>query len=326
MPTNASTTIAFGPVPSRRLGRSLGINNIPPKFCSYSCLYCQVGRTPHKEIGLRPFYEPDEIFEAVSEKVNSAKDVGEKIDYLTFVPDGEPTLDARLGETIDLLRSFNINIAIISNASLLWRKDVQATLNKADVVSVKVDSTDKHLWKMINQPHESLELMPVLHGIESFAKQYKGQLLTETMLLAGINDGFEAVSGVANFLERIKLGTAYVAVPTRPPAESGISPPSEEATVQAYNILNDRLEHVEYLIGYEGNAFANTGDLEQDLLSITAVHPMREEAVNEMLLNAGMDWGFIQTLLESHKLKKVAFSGKTFYMRPLTATKNREAT
>jgi len=98
----------FGPVPSRRLGRSLGINNIPPKICSYSCVYCQLGRTLRMEIERRAFYEPEELIRAVRERVEELREGGERIDYLTFVPDGEPTLDSNLGEEIAALKDLGI--------------------------------------------------------------------------------------------------------------------------------------------------------------------------------------------------------------------------
>lgn len=309
--------LTFGPVPSRRLGRSLGINNIPAKHCSYSCLYCQVGRTLHKQVDLHTFYQPDEIFKAVQTQISAAYSAGENIDFLTFVPDGEPTLDIHLGETIDKLRSFNIEIAVISNASLIWREDVQAVLNKADVVSLKLDTVDKPIWHKINRPHESLKLEKILQGIESFAQQYPGRLLSETMLVAGINDSKETVSKVADFLKRIQPIEAYIAVPTRPTTEVNITSPTEEAIVQAHTIFSEKLPQVEYLIGYEGSSFAFTGDIERDLLSITAVHPMREEAINEMLAKAGQDWNIVQSLLQDNKLKKVEFAGKNFYIRQL---------
>jgi wyosine [tRNA(Phe)-imidazoG37] synthetase (radical SAM superfamily) len=315
MNTDKSSTLAFGPVPSRRLGRSLGINNIPPKFCSYSCLYCQVGRTLHKEVERREFYQPEEIAQAVKTKLSSARSAGETIDYLTFVPDGEPTLDSRLSDTIDLLRPFNIRIAIISNASLIWREDVRQALNKADLVSLKVDTTDNDIWVRINRPHDSLKLTKIQQGITEFANEYRGELITETMLLSGINDSKASVNGVADFLATIQPVVAYVAIPTRPTAELNISVPDEEQVLQAYAVFHAKLAHVEYLIGYEGNEFAFTGDLEQDLLSITAVHPMREEAVSEILEKAGKGWDFIQMLMDRHRIKKVAFAGNNFYVR-----------
>jgi wyosine [tRNA(Phe)-imidazoG37] synthetase (radical SAM superfamily) len=117
--------LTFGPVPSRRLGRSLGINNIPPKSCTYSCVYCQVGPTPRTEVLPRAFYAPTQIVQEVKAHLARLRERGERVDYLTFVPDGEPTLDSRLGETIDRLRPLGIPIAVISNGSLLSREDVR---------------------------------------------------------------------------------------------------------------------------------------------------------------------------------------------------------
>lgn len=132
--------IAFGPVPSRRLGRSLGINNIPPKVCTYSCVYCQVGKTTRMQSGRVRFYDPQEIYMEVAQKVEKARQKGEAVDYLTFVPDGEPTMDVHLGEEIELLKSLGLKIAVITNGSLVWRQDVRADLAKADWVSFKIDS------------------------------------------------------------------------------------------------------------------------------------------------------------------------------------------
>lgn len=309
--------LTFGPVPSRRLGRSLGINNIPPKVCTYACVYCQVGRTSHKQTELRSFYQPEQIFEAVRQQVAAAQAAGEDIDYLTFVPDGEPTLDLHLADSIDLLRRLNMKIAVISNASLIWRDEVRRVLNQADVVSLKVDTVDTTLWHKINQPHESLELDNILQAMKTFAGEYQGELITETMLLAGLNDLPQAVSETADFLAILQPANAYLAVPTRPTCQADVSSPGEEIMVQAYGIFKEKLEHVEYLVEYEGSDFAFTGDVVRDLLAITAVHPLREEAVNAMLLKAGAGRDVIQSLLDGHQLVKVDFANKVFYMRSL---------
>ncbi len=314
--------ITFGPVPSRRLGRSLGINNIPPKSCSYSCLYCQVGPTQQKEISPRPFYKPETIKQAVMQQLESINSAGQQIDYLTFVPDGEPSLDSNLDETIELLRPLGYKLAVISNASLVWKTEVQNALRKVDWVSLKVDAADAPTWRRINRPHKDLELDRILDGIISFANDYRGTLATETMLVQGINDSIASVTAVAKYLEQLEPDTAYLAVPTRPTSETGIVPPAEQVINQAYQILSDRLPQVELLIGYEGNAFAFTGNAEQDLLSITAVHPMREEAVKDYLLRAGEDWQLVQRLITEQKLQKTEFGGNHFYLRCLP---NRQA-
>ena len=114
--------LIFGPVPSRCLGRSLGINNIPPKACSYSCIYCQVGPTRPTKIVPSEFYPPDQITKELQQHLEQVTKENERVDYLTFVPDGEPTLASRLSETIENLRPLGIPIAIISNASLIWRE------------------------------------------------------------------------------------------------------------------------------------------------------------------------------------------------------------
>lgn len=309
--------IAFGPVPSRRLGRSLGINNIPPKVCSYSCLYCQLGHTAKAQVERHSFYAPREILESVKKKVEKARVLGESIDYLTFVPDGEPTLDINLGSEINLLKSLGIGIAVITNASLVWRAEVREDLMKADWVSLKIDSTGENVWRRINRPHPTLQLASILDGIHEFANAYKGELATETMLVKNMNDDDRLVEEIADFLAQLKLARAYLAIPTRPPAERWVTPPQEKTINRAYQIFSEKIERVEYLIGYEGNAFAFTGDPEEDLLSITAVHPMREEAVRALLSRARADWRLVDRLIAQAKLVKTEYDGKRFYMRSL---------
>ena len=312
-------TIAFGPVPSRRLGRSLGINNIPPKSCSYSCLYCQVGATHGQLIKPQDFYTPEEIYQEISEQLQKVHSSDGTIDYLTFVPDGEPTLDINLGEAIDLLRPLNIPIAVISNASLLWHKDVREAIGKADWVSVKVDSLIEGIWKQINRPHEALRLDDIMNGIRQFARQFHGELVAETMLINGVNDNKESVTSVADFLHEIGVSRSYLSIPTRPTAETDISGPDEVTVNRAYQILASRLPHVEYLIGYEGDAFAFTGDVRHDLLSITAVHPMRESAVKELLGRAKAEWSLVEELMARGMLKEVDYLDKRYFVRCFSA-------
>jgi wyosine [tRNA(Phe)-imidazoG37] synthetase (radical SAM superfamily) len=164
-----ATSIVFGPVPSRRLGRSLGIDNIPPKVCSYSCAYCQVGPTADRDIRPRAFYPPGEIVAAVAERVALSASRGERIDHLTVVPDGEPTLDAHLGEVLQGLRPLGIPTAVISNGSLWWQPGVRDALREADWVSAKVDAVTEGTWRRINRPDPRLRLETVLEGVATFA-------------------------------------------------------------------------------------------------------------------------------------------------------------
>lgn len=310
--------IAFGPVPSRRLGKSLGINNIPDKVCSYACVYCQIGKTLRMEVKRRPFYPPELIFEEVKRKVEKAWERGERIDYLTFVPDGEPTLDANLGEEIEMLKSFNIPLAILTNSSLIWREDVRNDLLKLDFVSLKLDAVTEALWRKVDRPHKTLKLDKILEGILEFRRDFKGKIVTETMLIDGINYGDE-LKKIAEFLRELKPDMAYIAVPTRPPWENWVKPAREDVINMAFHVFADAIgeERVEYLIGYEGNAFAFTGNVEEDILSITAVHPMREDALRELLKKANAGWDIVEKLIAEGKLIALEYGGKKFYMRKL---------
>jgi wyosine [tRNA(Phe)-imidazoG37] synthetase (radical SAM superfamily) len=269
------------------------------------------------QVERRAFYEPDEIARDVRHKVEQARAAGEAIDVLTFVPDGEPTLDLYLGREIELLRPLGIPLAVITNASLLWREDVRAELIKADWVSLKVDALRERTWRRVDRPRRCLQLPALLDGALAFAEAYPGTLVTETMLVQGVNDGEACIRELSGFLARVQPDIAYLSVPTRPPAEEWVRAPDEKALNRAYQILSAQVGQVEYLIGYEGNAFAFTRDVEQDLLSITAVHPMREDAVNAFLTRAGVQWDVIRRLVAQGQLVEVEYRGSKFYLRRL---------
>ncbi len=305
----------FGPIPSRRLGRSLGINNIPPKTCSYSCVYCQVGRTTRMQIERQKFYEPAEIMFDVNKKVKAAQKIGEPIDFLTFVPDGEPTLDLNLGNTIEQLKTFDIKIAVITNGSLLWMKDVQEDLFNADLVSIKVDSVIEEVWRKINRPHNKLSLSKVIKGIENFCQHFKGEILTETMLVEGINDFDESLIETAALINWLRPTKAYLLIPTRPPVESCVMPPSNEVINKAFQIFRNKVKNVELLTRYEGNDFSFSSDAEKELLSILSVHPMRKEAIETYLKKAGSNWDLIESLINKNLLEEVQYAGSKFLVK-----------
>jgi len=306
---------AFGPVPSRRLGQSLGVNNIPPKICTYSCIYCQIGKTEELSIERQAFYRPEDLAMEVSAKVAEVEKRGTRIDYLSFVPDGEPTLDINLGRHIELLKPLGIKVAVLTNGSLINLKDVQEDLAKADLVSLKIDAATKHTWRRIDRPHKSLDLEAIQEGMGEFAQRFQGKLITETMLLKGINDTPEEIQKIAAFLAQLKSSRAYISIPTRPTALKGVLPASEEALALAYHIFAENTPVVEYLMGYEGDEFGFSGNIEEDLLSITSVHPMREDSVREYLKRAGADWKVITDLLERGSLRNVEYQGKNFFLR-----------
>jgi wyosine [tRNA(Phe)-imidazoG37] synthetase (radical SAM superfamily) len=303
----------FGPVPSRRLGRSLGINNIPLKHCTYSCIYCQLGLTSRMNICRKKFISPVEIIKEVGNKFEKLKAAGEKIDFITFVPDGEPTLDINLGKEILLLKTFRLKIAVITNASLLWIEEVRNDLMNADWISIKIDTVDEEIWHKINRPNGKLEFQKILSGIRTFASFFKGMLVTETMLVKGINDNIDSLRSTTGFIRKINPAKAYILVPIRPPAEKSVEPPSEENLNLAYQIFHSQINDVELLAYSEGTDFSYTSDVEKELLSILAVHPMRKDAVEKFINKSNSDWNFIKNLIGRNKIREVYYNHSLYY-------------
>jgi len=311
----------YGPVPSRRLGRSLGINNIPTKECSYSCVYCQAGKTTRLRSERSSFFRPEELLEEVAETVERLRGRGESVDYLSFVPNGEPTLDVNLGRTIELLKPLGIRIAVITNSSLLWRSDVREDLSKADWVSVKVDTVREDLWRTLNRPCPSLRLADLLEGVRSFAEMFPGTLETETMLVRGVNDSGDDLKRTGAFIAPLNPARACLSAPVRPPSEHWVEPPTEDTLNTAFQMYRECGLPAEMLVDFEGTSFSSAGDVGEDLLAITSVHPMREDAVREYLAHRNADWRTVRELIETGRLVATDYRESRFYVRKIPGRK-----
>jgi len=307
--------IVFGPIPSRRLGRSLGVNNIPPKVCTYSCVYCQIGVTGKIARERQAFYEPQRIYEEVARRVDTFRPLGEGIDYITFVPDGEPTLDINLGEEINLIKALGIRIAVITNGTLLSLPDVRRDLARADWVSVKTDAVSAGVWRRLNRPHKGLSLDTMRAGILDFAREFTGDLNTETMLLESYNDDEEEIRGIASLVKDIGPRKAYIGVPTRPPALASVRPAPPEAINLAYQAFTGAGIRTELMVGYSGDPFSSTGNARADILSISAVHPMPEAGVKDLLARVGEGWEVVEELIAEGLLLEVEYLGEKHYLR-----------
>jgi len=307
--------IAFGPVPSRRLGYSLGINHIPPKNCTYSCVYCQVGRTTHLTTTRQSFYSLAQILQEVDVKIAESAKTGRAIDYLTLVPDGEPTLDINLGKLIKQLKRFNLPIAVISNGSLINRLDVQEDLLLADWVSLKVDAVIEADWHKIDRPHKSLSLPSILTGMRDFRNRYHEELVTETMLVSGLNDSESAIHQLCEYLSELTPLKSYLSIPTRPPAESWVRPPGADSLQSVFQIFSTSNTFMDLLFDLETTDFQSTGNITEDILGITAVHPIREGAIKNMVSMAHVDWSIVEELLTTRKIARIQYREEWFYVR-----------
>lgn len=260
------------------------------------------------------FYSPEDLKREVGEKLAHLSE-GESVDYLTFVPDGEPTLDRNLGASIAALKQFRIPIALITNSSLLGDPELREELQQLDWISLKVDSVHQDTWHKVDRPHKDIQFNRMLQGMITFSEAFEGKLTTESMLIEGLNALETEIEAIADFLDKLEPDISYVAVPTRPPAEGWGKPGGEEMIGYAYNHFAERVPHVELLIGYEGNAFSHSGDAVNDILSITAVHPMRREAMKELLANDGEDWNVVERLIDEEQLLEAEFGSHTYYLR-----------
>lgn len=307
--------ISFGPIPSRRLGKSLGINNIPSaKKCSYSCIYCQVGITRKLSVTRKNFFEPEVVFTEVQKHLASLKEA-DKPDYLTFVANGEPTLDIHLGKSIEKLKQFDIPIAVITNASLLIDPQVRNDLKLADWVSVKVDAANEDTWEAITRPFGSLNYKEHVEGLLQFSAEHKGKLVTETMLVQGVNDSTSILKQTAGLIAQLKPSVAYLSIPTRPPALAWVKPPDETVINEAWQIFSDEGLNTELILGFEGTDTGYTGNAMEDIINICTVHPIREDTMQELLRKNNADPTILTTLIHGKYIQQVSYGANTFYIR-----------
>ena len=307
--------ISIGPIPSRRLGKSLGVNNIiPPKTCSYDCIYCQVGRTIKKCNKRSVHYQPEIILKNVEHHLNLLKPDSYP-DYITFVSNGEPALDSNLGKTIRLLQKTGIPVAVITNASMLIYDSVKEDLNFADWVSLKMDAANNDQWQLINRPDSKLDFENHLKHFFLFAGEYTGKLHTESMLVGEINDKEEHISALAEMIKKVNPCKAYLSVPIRPPAEKGVRPPDTEKLNEAWQIFTQKNIKTELLTGFEGSDTGSTGNIYEDILNITAVHPLREDTLHLLLQKDNADFQVVDSLLKQKLIKSAVLKGKKYYLR-----------
>ena len=264
----------FGPVPSRRLGQSLGIDPIPQKTCNWNCVYCQLGRSTPMTNVRREYIPCDAILAEVTQALHSHSP-GE-IDWVTFVGSGEPTLHSGLGEMISRVKAqTNIPVAVITNGSLLYLPEVRADLAFADAVLPTLDAGSAELYRKINRPWPELTFESLIDGLLAFRSEYSGNLWVEVMLVRGMNDGEEALRDLATVLARVQADQVHLSLPVRPPAERWVQPADEEGLLRAQAILGD----VARVLSPAQGEFdlRSCEDVSEAILSIITRHPMRED-------------------------------------------------
>lgn len=302
----------FGPVPSRRLGKSLGIDPIPLKTCNWNCVYCQLGRTRRLIQERGEYIPPQTILEELQDSLAVYKP-GE-IDWVTIVGSGEPTLYRELGWLIQQVKMITqLPVAVITNGSLLSLPGVRRDLAAVDAVLPTLDAGSELLYRKINRPWSKLTFASHVQGLVDFRKEFSGQLWVEIMLLKNMNDTVKALEEIANVLKLIHPDQVHLMLPVRPPAESWVQPTDEIGVQKAMSILGSvaRVLRPER----QGTVTCNNGDLESAILGIITRHPMSED---ELIANLGHHSpGEVKhTLIQmhkDHKVQQVVRYGKQFW-------------
>ena len=274
----------YGPVPSRRLGESLGISPIPKKTCNYSCIYCQLGRTDRMTNTRSEFFPLQQIVD----EFRSALKCGVYFDAVTLVGEGEPTLYSHIGELITEMKKYTKKpAAVITNGALLYEKSLREELSHADIVLPSLDAYDERSFRTINRPCSGLTFEKCFQGLADFSREYTGELWIETMVIDGINDDDESLNRMKNLLKEVRYSRLYINTPVRPPAEENVPPVSPEKMERAVKILGGISIDQLVSVGF----YSSEKDDYNAVLGIIRRHPMNQFEIGTFLKTRGNSEG-----------------------------------
>lgn len=263
----------YGPVPSRRLGRSLGVDIVPFKVCTLDCIYCQLGKTTEKTVERKPYVSADLIEAELSDLIKN----GLQADYITIAGAGEPTLNSQLGEIIGRIKKItNIPVAVVTNGTLLYRQDVRTDCAKADVVLPSLDAGDEKTFRKINRPHRDINIEKHVSGMCSFREEYKGQIWFEVFVVEPVNNSVEQISNIKTIIERIRPDKVQLNTAVRPTAEIGVVKLNDEKLKAIAEMLGHGCEVI--------TGFNNSGDMSisEQSRELSIKHPQAEQKIQTL--------------------------------------------
>jgi len=301
--------IVFGPVPSRRYSVSLGIDIIPLKTCTFSCVYCEVGNTTDMRINRFPFVLTEDVINELHKFFANNPDI--RVDYITFAGSGEPTLNTEMGRMIRAVkkRYTDIPVAVLTNGALLWMKEVREELLSADVVEASLDAAIESTYIKLNRPHKSIILDLYISGLKKFRQVYTNKYYLEIMFVRGINDNEKNLAALKREIQAINPDKVHLNTIARPPAEPGMKPVPEDFLIMAKDFLGEKAEVV---ASFEGSEVK--GDhIEKEILKAVIIRPMRFE---EILVLFDIDENVLRNMIDNFKkkgeVKEVEFNGEKY--------------
>ncbi|MBN1863940.1 MAG: radical SAM protein [Victivallales bacterium] len=257
----------FGPVPSRRFGRSLGVDLTPFKTCSFDCIFCQLGRTTRKTLDRAPYIPACQVIEELDDWINT----NESADYITLAGSGEPTLNSEFGRVIDYVRKVStVPVALLTNASLFFDRAVRAQAAKADVVKMSLSAPDQFSMAHINRPHRDIDFKQLVKGQCLFRKEFKGQLWMEVFLVWGTNTTPKDVSRIAELVQAVAPDKVQLNTAVRPPCEEYAYPVPEDQMNALARLFGSAAE---VIAEYSGDTSAKIKANESDILDMLRRRP-----------------------------------------------------
>lgn len=298
----------FGPVRSRRLGFSLGVDLVPYKTCSLDCPYCQLGRTVHKTIERSPFGDADaiiaELEDALKGKLN--------IDYITLSGSGEPTLSTHLGSILRRIKdSTSIPVAVLTNGTLLYRDSVREELKAADLVVPSLDAVSEEIFKVVNRPHPGITVSQMLSGLTQLRKEFDGQLWLEIMLLKGVNDSPAELERIREAIAPIGLDRVQLNTPVRPAWDSTIRPLSPSELERVRELMG---ANCEVIAGVREKQRGVASDIEHRIIGVIRRRPLTlEELVDCVGIPAVVISKHLAQLIEQGRVVAQRYGDELFY-------------
>jgi wyosine [tRNA(Phe)-imidazoG37] synthetase (radical SAM superfamily) len=299
----------FGPVFSRRLGLSLGVDLLPEKVCTFDCVYCECGRTVIKTDEIKEWVPADEVIKEIREYLEG----NSSIDFITITGSGEPTLHSKIGYIIEEIKKItSIPVAVLTNGSLLWKKEIRASLKKADVILPSLNAISEKSFRAVNRPYPYLIPHRIIEGLIALRKEYSGKIWLEIVFVKGINDSEEEILKLKEVIEKINPDKIHLNTVVRPPSENWAKPLTFEEMEKIKEILGERAEIVMPRESKEKKI--EDDDLEEKILEMAKRRPLTfEELSNTFNLKPEEISNLLNSLLRKGRIKKEIFEGKAFY-------------
>jgi wyosine [tRNA(Phe)-imidazoG37] synthetase (radical SAM superfamily) len=300
----------YGPVPSRRLGRSLGIDLVPHKICTYDCIYCQIGNTTEKTLVRKEYVPVKEILEEVKRFL---KEETSSIDHLSLSGSGEPTLHSQIRSIIEGIKAItSIPIAVITNGSLLYEEEVRKDLLGADIVLPSLDAVSSEVFMKINRPCSGISIEKVIEGMVEFRKVYKGQIWLEILFCKDVNDNKEELLRMKKVLDRIQPDLIHLNTIVRPPSEKWAAPLNQKEMEEIQIFFGEKASIISEFDRHPSSVPER--DIKEEILKILKRRPL---SLSDLSRGMGISTNeldrYIEPLTREGKIQTRIFGDSIYY-------------